>query len=90
MNKADKILDTIQKTIIAIKKNMATKQDLKTMTIKDDIKNMATKKDLKSLETRLIARIDDAQMEIIATVEKHKADGAPSNSGDIHRSISVH
>lgn len=65
MNKIDKILDAIQKAITAINKNMATK---------DDINNMATKDDLKNLETRLIERIDDAQMEIIATVDRHKED----------------
>ena len=64
-------------------KNMATKQDLKTMATKDDIKGMATKqdlkamatkKDLKSLESKLLERMEESQMEIIAAVDKHKAD----------------
>jgi capsule polysaccharide export protein KpsE/RkpR len=42
--------------------------------IKTIKKSMATKVDMKALETKLIGRIDDAQMEIIATVDKHKAD----------------
>ena len=37
-------------------------------------KSMATKEDLKGLEKKLIERIDEAQMEIIATVDKHKTD----------------
>ena len=53
---------------------MATKDDLKGMATKDDLKGMATKDDLKNLETSLMERIDEAQMEIIATVDKHKAD----------------
>ena len=57
-----KALDTEIKTL---KKGMATK---------DDLKGMATKDDLKNLETSLMERIDEAQMEIIATVDKHKAD----------------
>ena len=53
---------------------MATKEDLKTMATKEDLKTMATKEDLKRLEVRLTEKIEEAQMEIIATVDKHKAD----------------
>src|SRR3990170_3584310 len=55
-------------------KTMATKEDLKTMATKEDLKTMATKEDLKKLEVRLTEKIEEAQMEIIATVDKHKAD----------------
>lgn len=34
----------------------------------------STKKDMEGLERRLTERIDEAQMEIISTVDKHKAD----------------
>lgn len=81
------VRETIQPEIKAltteikiIKKSMATKEDLKSMATKEDIKNMATKDDLKNLEKRLIERVDEAQMEIIATVDKHKADKAKVNN----------
>ena len=87
-----------------LKKNMSTKEDMRTLetklkgemkgletrlngnmknletSLKDDMKTLETglkgnlEIGLKGLEKRLIERIDDAQMEIIATVEKHKAD----------------
>lgn len=61
---------------------MLTKNDLsqiKTVvqeTIQPEIKALkqSTRRDIKSLETKLINRIDEAQMEIITTVDKHKAD----------------
>lgn len=74
MDKVDKKLASIGKAISAIKKIMATKDDLKGMATKDDIKNMATKDDLKNLEIRLLEKMDESQMEIIAAVDKHKAD----------------
>ena len=43
---------------------------------KIDSLKQSTGKDMKGLETRLMGRIDEAQMEIIATVDKHKADKA--------------
>ena len=43
---------------------------------KIDSLQQSTEKDMKGLETRLMGRIDEAQMEIIATVDKHKADKA--------------
>lgn len=46
--------------------------------IKDAVKNLATKDDLKnglsSLKNELLAKIDESQMQIVETVEKHKAD----------------
>lgn len=54
--------------ITTIKKIMATKVDLKGMATKVDLGT-----GLKGLEKRLIERIDEAQMEIIATVDKHKS-----------------
>ena len=65
MDNANNKLVAIQKAISAIRKTMATK---------DDIKNMATKDDIKNLELKIVEKIDEAQMEIIATVDKHKAD----------------
>ena len=56
MDNVNNKLVAIQKTITAIKKNMATKDDLK------------------NLESKIVEKIDEAQMEIIATVDKHKAD----------------
>ena len=64
-------------------KRMATKEGLKSVRgdmknlesrLKGDINNMATKEDMKRLEVRLTEKIEEAQMEIIATVDKHKAD----------------
>lgn len=65
MDKANKKLAAITKAINAINRNMATK---------DDLKGMATKTDLKNLEIRLVGKIDESEMEIIAAVDKHKAD----------------
>ncbi|MBI4089359.1 MAG: hypothetical protein HY424_01470 [Candidatus Levybacteria bacterium] len=59
------VTETIKPEVKALRKTMVTKEDLK---------GMATKEDMKGLEKRLIERIDEAQMEIIATVDKHKAD----------------
>lgn len=36
--------------------------------------NMATKNDLKNLEVKLLEKIEDSQMEIIAVVDEHKED----------------
>lgn len=47
---------------------------LKSFATKDDLKNLATKDDLKRLEKEIIEKIDESQMEIVETVEKHKAD----------------
>ena len=78
INGLDTEIKALGGEITTIKKTMATKEDLKGMATKEDLKGMATKVDLetglKGLEKRLIERIDEAQMEIIATVDKHKAD----------------
>lgn len=59
------IREAIQPEIRTLKKSMATK---------DDIKDVATKNDLKNLEVKLLEKMDESQMEIIAAVDKHKAD----------------
>src|SRR3989344_273509 len=74
MNDISKKLASIEKVISAIKGNMATKDDIKNMATKQDLKTMATKKDLKSLESKILDRMEESQMEIIAAVDKHKAD----------------
>ena len=74
MNDISKKLASIEKVISAIKGNMATKDDIKGMATKQDLKAMATKKDLKSLESKILDRMEESQMEIIAAVDKHKAD----------------
>lgn len=61
------VRETIQPEIKALKKSMATKEDMR-------ILETGLKGEMKGLEKRLIERIDEAQMEIIATVDKHKAD----------------
>lgn len=85
------VQETIRPQIDALKKNMATKDDLKGMATKDDLKNLEAKfegkleTDLKRLEKRvndkienfkieIIERIEESEMEIIATVDKHKED----------------
>ena len=72
------VRETIQPEIKALKKSMATKEDMRILEtgLKDEMKSLETglKDEMKSLEKRLIERIDEAQMEIIATVDKHKAD----------------
>lgn len=77
------VLEIIQPEIKALKKGMATKDDLKGMASKIDLRNLEARLtgdikgltvNMKSLEKRLIERTDEAQMEIIATVDKHKAD----------------
>lgn len=63
-------------------KGMATKDDLKGLEtslrgrFKTGLKGLRIelKSDIKALEKRLVGRIDEAQMEIITTVDKHKAD----------------
>ena len=76
MDKIDKKLTTIENAISVIKRNMATKDDIKNMATKDDLKNLESgfKSQIKHLEVRLIEKIDEAEMEIIQTVDKHKAD----------------
>jgi len=51
------ILTSMREDMIAMKKTMATKDDIKNMATKDDIKNMATKSDMRDIETRLSAEI---------------------------------
>lgn len=67
-------IEALGMEIKAIKKNMATKDDLRGMATKDDLKEMATKVDLKNLEIKLLEKIEDSEMEIIETVDKHKED----------------
>ena len=71
INGLDTEIKALGGEITTIKKTMATKEDLKGMATKVDLET-----GLKGLEKRLIERIDEAQMEIIATVDKHKADNA--------------
>lgn len=65
MSDISKKLAAIEKSIGTIRENMATKAD---------IRNMATKADMKNLEVKLLEKIDESQMEIIAAVDRHKAD----------------
>lgn len=83
MNNITRKLAAIQKNLREVRGKMATKEDLKSMATKTDIKNMATKNDLKTmatktdlknLEVRLLDKMDESEMEIIAAVDKHKAD----------------
>lgn len=60
-------IKTLGMEIKTIKKSMATKEDLKVLETR-------LKGDMRTLEVRLVERIDEAQMEIIATVDRHKAD----------------
>jgi len=46
------VQETIRPQIETLKKNMATKDDLKGMATKDDLKGMATKDDLKGMATK--------------------------------------
>lgn len=55
-------------------KGMATKDDIKNMATKDDLKGMATKDDLKNLEIKLLAKMEESEMEIIAVVDEYKED----------------
>ena len=50
------------------------KGDINNMATKADLHNMATKADLKTLESRLVEKMDEMEMGIIETVDKHKAD----------------
>ena len=56
-------MDKIDKKLASIEKAIGT--------IKE---NMSTKEDMKALEVKLLERIEESQMEIIAAVDKHKAD----------------
>lgn len=56
-------MDEVSKKIAAIEKGI---HEIK--------QNMSTKDDIKNLESRIVEKIDEAQMEIIETVDKHKAD----------------
>ncbi|HZE86948.1 MAG TPA: hypothetical protein VE090_01955, partial [Methylomirabilota bacterium] len=47
------IKDEIKASEARIRKDMATKDDIKNMATKDDIKDMATKQDLQKMEKRL-------------------------------------
>ena len=69
INGLDTEIKALGGEITTIKKTMATKEDLKGMATKVDLET-----GLKGLEKRLIERIDEAQMEIIATVDKRKTD----------------
>ena len=64
INGLDKKIDSLKQS---------TEKDMKGLEVRlgDRLKT-----GLKGLETRLMGRIDEAQMEIIATVDKHKADKA--------------
>ncbi len=50
------------------------KPEIKALGIEIKSLKQSTKKDMKNLETKLIERIDEAEMEIIKTVDEHKAD----------------
>jgi|SRR3989344_6706991 len=73
LKQIDKLLD---KKFDEKLKNFATKDDLKNFTTKDDLKNFATKDDLKNFATKdeIELKIDEAVAEIIASVDKNKAD----------------
>ena len=64
LKQIDKLLD---KKFDEKLKNFATKDDLKNFTTKDDLKNFATKDEIE-------LKIDEAVAEIIASVDKNKAD----------------
>lgn len=70
------IKTVVQKTIRPEIKalDMEIKTLKKNMSTKDDLKNMATKNDLKNLEVKLLEKIEESEMEIIATVDRHKED----------------
>lgn len=71
MNDISKKLADIEKSISAMRRNLATKEDLKNLETRVN-DNLST--GLKNLETKLLDRIEQAQMEIVETVDKHKAD----------------
>lgn len=70
------VQEAIRPEIQALKKSMATKEEMRTLEtrLKNEMKNMATKNDLKNLQIKLLEKIEESEMEIITTVDKHKED----------------
>lgn len=60
-------IKTLKQSIKTLKQSMSTKGDLKSL-------ESRLNSNMRNLESRLVEKIDEAQMEIIATVDKHKAD----------------
>lgn len=50
----DKLATMTQREFLAVRKDMATKDDLKNFATKDDLKNFATKDDLRSLRNDVV------------------------------------
>lgn len=63
-------LEKLELAIEKIALSMATKQDVGQL----EISLSKIKEDLSKTEKRLLEKIDDSQAEIIAVVDKHKAD----------------
>lgn len=73
------VQETIHPEIKALKQDIKSLETRLTGDIKNlkvNMKNLETRltDDMENMEVKLIERIDDAQMEIITTVDKHKAD----------------
>lgn len=66
------------KSLLSLEKRMgqkfATKKDLKVLVTRSDLKHFTRKADLLEMKNELLKKIDDTEMNIIATVDKHKAD----------------
>lgn len=73
-NDLSQIKTVVQETIKPEIKTLGTEIKTLKKNIKTLEQSMSTKEDIKALESRLVEKIDEAQMEIIATVDKHKAD----------------
>ena len=68
------IKTVVQETIKPEIKTLGTEIKTLKQSIKTLKQSMSTKEDIKALESRLVEKIEEAQMEIIETVDKHKAD----------------